>query len=170
MKKRIIWSNVDIDFDQWKHDLILDRKENNHDNPYDIRENDVWEFINQTLDDHMNDERHNLDIDTDGRILVIADIGRWNGRVPGYKLLNGNIKNILYSSADYVEWYSDGHNIRATAHHHDGTNYYLYKEVREDRNIQHLLDAIYSGKEITRNVLKYYTKSLNHYVKDVYGW
>lgn len=170
MKKRIIWSNVDIDFAQWEKDLILYRKENNYDNPYDIEENDVWEFINESLDNQIDDERHNLDIKTDGRILLIADIGRWNGRVPGYRLLEGNIKNILYSNADCVEWYSDGHNIRATAYHHDGTNYYIYKEVREDRNIQRLLDAIYSGKEITTNMMKYYTKSLNHYVKDTYGW
>ena len=170
MKKRIIWSNVDVDFDEWKKELILFRKENDHDNPYDVTENDVWEFINDSLDMQIDDERHNLNIKTDGRILLIADIGRWNGRVPGYKILGRNVSDILYSDADYIEWFSDGYNIKAVAHHHDGTNYYTYKEIREDRNIQCLLDAIYNGEEISTSKLNYYTKSLNHYAKEIYGW
>ena len=170
MKKKIIWSNIDIGFDEWKQDLILSKQEDCRNNPDDVTDNEVWNFINDSLDMQIQDERHNLNIKTDGRILVIADIGRWNGRVPGYKILGRNISDILYSSADYIEWYSDGYNIRATAHHHDGVNHYLYKEIREDKNIQNLLDAIYSGKEISRSMMKNYTKSINPYVKYTYGW
>lgn len=119
---------------------------------------------------YLEDERMNLDISTDGRILVIADLGFWFGRRQGYKIINRNVSNILYDDADYVEWYSDGHNIKATAIHHDGTNYYEYREIREDRNIDNLLNAIYNGEKITRQKLNYYTKSLHPYVAKVYGW
>lgn len=67
-------------------------------------------------------------------------------------------------------WYFDGHNVRCIDHHHDGTNHYLYREIREGRNIDNLLNDIYNGKEITKSRLNYYTRSLGHYVKETYGW
>lgn len=133
----------------------------------------IWSNIDvdsYDADYYLEDERMNLDIPTDGRILIIADLGLWNGRRQGYKIINGNVRDILYDEADFVEWYSDGYNIKATAHHHDGTNYYEYREIREDKNIDKLLDAIYNGEEITRRQLNYYTKSLHPYVAEVYGW
>ena len=39
---------------------------------------------------------------------VIGDLGRWHGRVSGYKMIDsGNIKDCLYSDTDYTEWYVD---------------------------------------------------------------
>lgn len=140
MSKRIIWSNRDDDDDQ------------------------------ELLDMYLEDERANLNVNADGRILIIADLGLWNGRRQGYKILGRKVSDILSDDADYIEWYGDGHNIRATATHHDGTNYYEYRVIREDRNIDKLLDAIYNGEEITRKKLNYYTKSLYSDVAKVYGW
>lgn len=119
---------------------------------------------------YLEDERRNLNIQTDGRILVVADLGLWNGRRQGYKILGSKASDILYDDADYIEWYGDGHNIRAIARHHDGTNYYEYRVIREDRNIQNLLDTIYNGEEITRKKLNYYTKSLYKDIANIYGW
>ena len=170
MKKRIIWNNTDIDFDEWKECFIEYQRENGYPYPEEVTNNDVWNFIFESLDNQLDDERWNLNVETDGRILVIADLGFWDGRKQGYKILKGKVSDILYDDADYIEWYGDGHNIKATASHHDGTNYYEYRVIREDRNIQNLLDAIYSGEEITRKKLNYYTKSLYPYVAKVYGW
>lgn len=170
MKKQIIWSNRDIDFEEWKECLIEYQEENGYDNPDNVTDIEVWGFIYESLDNQLGDERWNLNVETDGRILVIADLGLWNGRRQGYKILNRNVSSILSDDAEYVEWYGDGHNIKATAAHHDGTNYYEYRVIREDRNINNLLDEIYRGKEITRKKLNYYTKSLYPYVAKVYGW
>lgn len=169
MKKRIIWSNMNINPDDWKEGYKEIAEENGWDEDTDD-ENNLWKYIYETLDYYLDDERMNLNVPTDGRILVISDLGLWYGRRQGYKILNGNVKNILSNDADYVEWYSDGYNIKATAAHHDGTNYYEYRVIREDRNIQNLLDAIYNGENITRKKLNYYTKSLGPYVHHVYGW
>jgi len=118
----------------------------------------------------LDDERANLNVKTEGRILAIADLGRWNGRVTGYKIYSNNIRDILNTECDYVEWYGDGHNIRATMHHHDGTNYVEYRILREDRNSQAFVDKIYNQQPITRQMINYYTKSLYPYVAKVYGW
>ena len=169
MKKRIIWSNMNINPDDWKEGYKEIAEENGWDEDTDD-ENNLWNYIYEELDHYIDDERMNLDVTTDGRILVVADLGLWYGRRQGYRILDGNVKNILSADVDYVEWYSDGYNIKATAAHHDGTNYYEYRVIREDRNIQNLLDAIYNGEEITRKKLNYYTKSLHPFVAKVYGW
>lgn len=169
MKKRIIWSNMNINPDDWKEGYKEIAEENGWEEDTDD-ENNLWNYIYEELDHYIDDERMNLDVTTDGRILVVTDLGLWYGRRQGYRILDGNVKNILSADVDYVEWYSDGYNIKATAAHHDGTNYYEYRVIREDRNIQNLLDAIYNGEEITRKKLNYYTRSLEPYVRRVYGW
>lgn len=170
MKKRIIWSNMNINPEDWKERYKEIAEENGWEEDTD-NENNLWRYINETLDQYLDDERANLDMLIDGHILIIADLGLWNGRRQGYRIHEGNVKNILYDAdADYIEWYSDGYNIKATAVHHDGTNFYEYRVIREDRNIQNLLDAIYNGEEITRKKVNYYTKSLEPYVAKVYGW
>ena len=169
MKKHIIWSNIDLNVDDWKeaYKEFIEMNELDND-PND--ENAIYEYMVETNNQYFDDERINLKQYVDGRILVVADLGLWNGRGQGYKILKQDIAEILSDDSDYVEWYGDGYNIRATAYHHDGTNYYEYRVIREDRNIYNLLDDIYSGKEISRHKLNYYTKSLYPYVAKIYGW
>ena len=119
----------------------------------------------------IEDERANLDVYTDLPLICIADLGLWNGRRTGYKVIESRkIGDILYDNADYVEWYSDGYNVKATAIHHDGTNYYEYREVRNMDNIDKFLKKLYYNEPITRQEINYYTKSILPYVKEVYGW
>lgn len=118
----------------------------------------------------ISDERINLNRHVDGRIIAIASLGLWNGRRTGYKLYDSNIASILYSDCDYVEWYSDGYNIKSTQVHHDGTNYIEYRVVREDRNIENLATRLYHQEEVSRAMINHYTKSLHPYVAQVYGW
>lgn len=170
MEKRIIWSNMNLDIDDWRAGYAEYLGMNELDDDPDD-ENDIYHWMTKMNDAYLDDERYNLNKKVDGRILVIGDIGFWNGRASGYKIINsGNIKDILYSDCDYVEWYGDGYNIRSVEHHHDGTNYCLYRVIREDRNINNLLNAIYNGEEITSSKLNYYTKSLYKEVANVYGW
>lgn len=170
MRKHTIWSNIDLNIEDWRdgYKEFLEINEMD-DDPND--EDALYEWMVDTNVEYLYDERMNLNKSVDGRILVIGDLGLWNGRRNGYKIIDSkNIKDILCSDCDFVEWYGDGHNIKCTAHHHDGTNYYLYRVIREDRNIENLLDAIYNGEEISQSKLNYYTKSLYPYVAKVYGW
>ena len=170
MKKHIIWSNIDLDPNDWVEGYaeFLDINGIEGD-PYD--DYALYRYMEDTNNEYLDDERMNLNKKVDGRILAIADLGFWDGRRQGYKILGNTIADILYEEdADYIEWYSDGYNIKATESHHDGCNLYLYRVIRENRNIDNLLDAIYNGEEISRKKLNYYTKSLEPYVRKVYGW
>lgn len=169
MKKHIIWQNINLDPKNWIDDYKETAEINGWDEDTDNEDN-LYRFMEETNEGYLDDERSNLNKNVNGRILAIADLGLWNGRRQGYKILTDNINSILSSDCDYCEWYDDGYNIRFTGHHHDGTNHVLYRIIREDRNIENLLDDIYNGKEISRKKLNYYTRSLHSAVADVYGW
>ena len=164
MKRHIIWSNRNLDLADWKDFL-------EEEYPEVTDEYEQYNLIEDMNMRYLEDERYNLSEKVDGRILVIADLGLWDGRRQGYKILDNTISDILYDrDGEYLEWYGDGYNIKATVSHHDGTNFYEYRVIREDRNIENLLDAIYNGEEINRKKLNYYTKSLYPYIAKIYGW
>ena len=99
------------------------------------RESVMKNYLSQVKDryDYLSDERVNLDVQLSQPIIVIGDIGRWNGRVMGYKdIPSGNIRDCLYADTDYTEWYVDKYgDLRADATHHDGTNHYLYRVFKD---------------------------------------
>jgi len=162
--KKIIWTNK-IDLKDYK-DFIGEEYEED-----DLTDNEKWQIANDLNGDSLEYERCDLDIQLDGRILVVAKLGLWDGQRIGFRIINsGNIKDILYTNDDFIEWFSDGYNIKGIGNHHDGTNYYEYREIREDRNVDNLLDKIYSNKEFSRITLNYYTKSILPKVNEVYGW
>lgn len=170
MKKHIIWSNMNLDIEDWRDAYKEYLEENGFDERHD-NDDDLYKWMMETNDEYLGDEQMNLDKVVEGRILVIADLGLWDGRKSAYKIVgSGNIKDILSFTYDYAEFYGDGYNIRGTEVHHDGINRFLYRVIREDRNVNNLLDEIYNGKEISKSKLNYYTKSLYPFVKAVYGW
>jgi hypothetical protein len=171
MDKHIIWSNLNLDIDDWRDGYKEWLEINEIDDRDPDNEDDIYNWMVETNSEYLGDEQMNLDKVVDGRILVIADLGLWDGRKSGYKILDTNIKKIFdIGGFDYAEFFGDGKDIRAKEIHHDGTNYYLYRVIREDRDIDKLLDAIYDGEEISSQKLNYYTRSLYKDVADVYGW
>lgn len=120
----------------------------------------------------LDDERLNLNITTENGILLIASLGLWNGRRVGYKVLPANVNAILSPSAlqDYNKVYSDGHNVRTEAIHHDGKNFYLFRELLGRPNEQKFLNSIEEGVYPDDRKISYYTRSIHPYVANVYGW
>ena len=170
MKKRTIWSNMNLNIEDWRDGYEEFCESNNIE--YDPNDEDaIYEWMTETNDEYFMDEQLNLDKEIDKKILVIADLGLWNGRSTVCKVLPyKNLKYILDYRYEYAEFYGDGHNIRGTEVHHDGTNYYLYRVIRNDANIENFIEAVHHGEEITNKKLNYYTKSLYKYVAEVYGW
>lgn len=172
--KHIIWSNYDLNLEDWIEDL----KENHKDCEID---DSSWteEMFYQKMIDYnymyFEDERVNLNIPT-GRIIEIADIGLWDGRRMGYNLLNEyNINACLNfkSDCEYAEWWVDSHNnLRSRQTHHDGTHYILYREVKPEITSDQLDNfcwKLYRGKATSKDITKY-TRALGKHVRNVYGW
>lgn len=165
MQKRIIWSN-EIDLDDFR-EYIEDEF------PEAESESEKWEIACEINNDYLEDERENLRIDLPAEIVIIADLGRWDGRANGYKVIpSGNIAGCLYDDCDYITWYCDRYNFRGDGIHHDGKNHYLYRVFREELTEEQksrFLDAIYYGKCNDR-MIRRYTKSIRPYIAEVYGW
>ena len=149
-----------------------DARENLKENGFEDWETvDITDTVYEDIDLFFEDETCNLNKELNGRILAIASMGLWNGRKSGYKILGNNLNEVLTSSigCDEKEVYCDAYNVYARGYHHDGRNNVEFREIREDRNIENLLDKIYSGQEVTRREMNYYTRSLRPYVKSIYG-
>ena len=171
--RHIIWSNMNLEVDDWR-DGYKEYLEINElsDDPND--ENNLYEYMVETNEEYLSNERDNLNVCLSQPIIVIGDLGRWNGRVMGYKMIDsGNIKDCLYSDTDYTEWYVDKYgDLRADAVHHDGTNHYLYRVFKDgvtDSQIENLQNKIYNGKA-TRADITRVTKRLGDDIAGIYGF
>lgn len=172
-ERHIIWSNLSLDVDDWReaYKEFLEANEIDAD-PND--ENGLYEYMVETNDEYLFDERLNLDVRLSQPIIVIGDLGLWNGRRSGYKMIDsGNIKDCLFSDTDYTEWFVDKYgDLRADAVHHDGTNHYLYrvyKDTATDSQIENLKAKIYDGKA-TRADITRVTRRLGDEIAAVYGF
>lgn len=117
-------------------------------------------------------EQANLSQDT-GEIIVIANLGLWDGRRQGVKETGKyNLSAILenHGGVDDFEVYVEDGEVRGTGYHHDGTNYYTFREVVDAEKWEELRDKIIAGEEYTAEELDASTKSLAGRVAEVYGW
>lgn len=163
-KKHVIWS----------YDSEYLREEMKQAYP-DKTEDEITEIIESVNGDYLDDERVNLDIQLNTEIIIIADLGLWNGRRNGYKIINsGNIADCLYTHANgFPIWYLDEKgDLCCNEVHHDGTNHYRYRAFRENTSYEqreNLKDAIYDGT-VTESTIKRVTRRLGDYIANVYGW
>lgn len=163
--EQIIWSNENLDLDDWR-----DFYKTEYPDIYVAGEDAMYEQMVQDNYEYLQDEIDNLDKPLNGRILVIADLGLWNGRRSGYKILSNNLNEIFKTRlGDYYKIYCDGYNVKMEDIHHDGTNVYTFREIKENRNIDKLLDRIYNQQPVSSSILNYYTKSLRDYIWHIYG-
>lgn len=165
-EKHIIWSNLNLDLDEWREFLEEEYP--------DRTEHEYYDLMCELNDGYLDDERLNLDVQLSTPILVCADLGLWNGRKSGYRMIgSGNIKDCLESGFGDVEWYVDGMgDLRSTAVHHDGRNHYLYRAVRErvpDWKVERLQNKLYEGTASYADIAKV-TRRLGDEIAEVYGF
>ena len=164
--RHVIWSDIHLDYEDWRDDLEAEYP--------DMTEDERDQIMLETNRDYLDDERINLNIQLNEPILVIADLGLWNGRFSGYKEIeSGNIRDCLYSDTDMTEWFVDGKgDLRADAIHHDGTNHYLYRAFKDgvtESQRDALKAKIYDGKASRADITRY-TRRLGDDIAKVYGF
>ena len=163
-----IWSNYHLNYEDWRDDLEEEYP--------DLTEEGRVNLMYKMNDDDLDEVRANLNIQLGHTILVIGDLGLWDGRRSGYKEIeSGNIRDCLFAGRDddYCTWYVDEEgDLRCDAVHHDGTNYYtyrVYKESLTDDQIEELHTKICAGKATPEDIAQA-TLSVGDNVAKVYGW
>lgn len=94
-KKHILWSSDDIDayLDMAKQEFS------------DATEEAQISLAHSAHQGDLEDVRFNLCVQLSQPILVVGDLGLWNGRHMGYKeISSGNICDCLHSDAGYATW------------------------------------------------------------------
>ena len=162
----LIWSNYDLDLEDWRDSL-----EELY--PH-YSEDELYEKMYDSNAANLDDERCNLNIQLSSPILVIGDLGLWYGRRTGYKEIeSGNIRDCLYADTDYSTWYVDKlGDLRCDAIHHDGTNHYLYRAYKDgvsESQIDLLKEKLYYGTA-TRADITRVTRRLGDDIAKVYGF
>lgn len=176
-RKYIIWSNENLDTEDWKESF----KEFIEKNNLDIDPNDeekLHKYMVETNDEYLSDERVNLNInvpDTD-TVLVIADLEFWDGRCSAYREIHADkISDCLYTDpdTDYTTWYLDNRgDFCCDQIHHDGTNHLCfraYKPNMTEAQKENLKAKLYMGTA-TRADITRVTQRLGDEIAKVYGW
>lgn len=107
-------------------------------------------------------------------IIVIADLGLWNGRRIGYKELSNKATDILNGINYHNEptiYLNEKSEVRAIDPHHDGINYYRFRVWRAGTSQtakDKFLNLVYN-QEATDEDIKKYTKALR-IPKRLYKW
>ena len=74
-EKHEVWSDMDLDLDDWRDDLQEEYPE--------LDEDGLYAKMLELNSDYLDDERSNLKQPIGGSLLIIADLGLWNGRHQG---------------------------------------------------------------------------------------
>lgn len=169
---RHIWQNYDLNLEDWKEGLLENRELNEL--PTDVDDDTLREEMYELNNNYLDDERMNLNIKTEGRIVCIADLGFWYGRRIGYKLYDHNIGECLtfFSDCDYADFYVDRYDFRCKQTHHDASTYAVFRELKPNlssNQVDNFLWKIYNGKATQKDITRY-TNSLKERIKKVYGW
>jgi hypothetical protein len=163
-KKHVLWS-AKQDYSEWIKELRDEYPEKT--------EEELLELAGELNNDYLFDLRTELNINLSRKILLIADLGLWNGRRSGYQEIGSNVKDCFYSNNDLPEWYIDKDgDLRCIDTHHDGTNYYIYRVYKEnatDEQIDNLKCKIYDNT-YTWDDVKKITCRLGDVIGEVYGW
>ena len=138
-----------------------------------LTEERIYDECQSMNDTCFDDERLNLStVEDSGELIAIGNLGRWNGRVYGYKKIK-NLPDVLYSSCDYERVYVDSNgDLRKEESHHDGSNSILYRYFKDnltEEQKDNFLDKIYNG-ECTQKDITRYTRKAGVGIAKMYGW
>ena len=172
--ERIIYDNdaCAYDFDEARRNCAEALGES----PDEVSDTAVWDYIADETRIQYEAEKMNLDKPLDGRILCYGSLGLWWGRPTGYRIIEDRNLNAVLDQACRDSYtyrvYFDGEDIRAADGHHDGTNRYTFREIREDISddaLDDFLDRLASG-QVSDADMERVTRSLAPRVCEIYGW
>ena len=171
MKKNMIWS---YDTSNWDEEEMR----NMYEECYEETPSDetLQQYISDVNSDYLGDVKSEIDFYENKHekkeYIVLADLGLWNGRFDGGKIITGLWNAISKCFEDYNEIYEEKGRLKVTAHHHDVTNYFQIKELTEkgekfaenhkwDLSDRILHQKLFNNSNYSRNVKLF---------KEVYGW
>lgn len=164
-KKLMIWS--DQYDEKWEEEYKAEHPE--------ASDEEVMQAFADECSVSFDDEKLNLNIPIERNVLVIKTINRWDGQtIWCSRISRATIGDLLERFMDgnsfYVE--PDTGDLVGEAYHHDGTNYYRFREISADALHDDIADLVYKieeGEDYAEDLAKL-TKSFGGRIAKVYGW
>lgn len=170
MAKHTIFDSYNFDYEALNEFLAEEYPE--------IKEgsNTYWQYVSDEISIEWETECDNMsEVKAYDGMIILADIGRWNGRHSGYAEVKGyTVKDAITTPHDYddIEIYVEGDDLHMTMYDHDGRTYATVREWRHnlsDEQKEHFMDALYYGKA-TESMINWYTKPIGKKIAKYYGW
>lgn len=176
-REHVIWSNDYNSFneEEIRLDLLEQRNETRPEGykllPEDISDDEVSSDIYEKIASYLDDEKALLDKELPNNILIVASVAHWHGTYGAYKLLDRANLNAIFEvlQHDNQKVFVDSYNVRAYDGHHDGTNFYTFRMIKEGVNALELWEKIQAGK-LSRRTIMNSTVSLRPAVREIYGF
>ena len=167
MVKHIVFENYNVlDYEDEVRQSLID---NGMENP---SQEEVWNICYEDSNIWFENEESELKKLSEGSLIAIAEVGRWNGRFSGYKDIS-SLVDTLYTNCDYEELFVDSYgNLRKRESHHDGTNSILYRYWKEgitETQKDNFRQKIYEGNCTNTDIYKY-TRKAGKAIAELYGW
>ena len=133
----------------------------NSENYTDEYFNDMAQIDYEWLDDMLSN------INVPGKLIAIGTIERWNGvSYGGEPCIKGEDYRCTQYADDVLTWisnrryedfelYIENGNLKAKCIHHDGTNYFTFRYMKDDEKMDNMW-----AKRLTPKRISYYTRSL----------
>lgn len=171
--KHEIWSNIDLDFDDWKETLLEDAT--NMGLPTD--DESLYQMMVERNDEFLEDEIMNLrSACADAELVILCDIGTWQGRREGVLYTNSisigaAIQSALSHGGDYADIYvDDDGDLTIDTWHHDGVNHITIRALSDPDGLDKAIDAVLDGDPDATASLFAATSPVGAVVGAVYGW
>lgn len=166
---RIIWSNENLNLEDWRDDLIQDHPE--------ASDEELTEIMERANTEYFDDEKANLQsAELPNAGVVFQYLGLWNGLQVGVgSMKEKTVGEILrwFPDCDYMTWFVNGEgDLCCDATHHDGTNHYVYRCLKDGEDESDVYAAMVGIRDQAAQVqvLIDHTQPIGYLVKDVYGW
>lgn len=157
--KHVIWTN-DLDYKDWKADL-----ESYYPDEEGYNEDERIRIMHEVNNDYLGDEIITLDKKTNP-IVQFGDLGLWNGRLGAYRIAGNNLNCIFKNvCGDIVTWMIDDKEVVCKDVHHDGVNYYTYRELKDGVSQFEFEETLFETIDAAMEM----TQPIGHYVAEIYG-
>lgn len=173
----LVWTNYNLDLADFEEEIAyfcnmclgMDEDEYN-----DLIEDELIAMMYDVNDRQLEDTKYDIKKDFGRPILVIGQLGLWNGTAYGYKEIpSGQLADCLYTEDDYSTFFvDDDEEFRCDGIHHDGTNHYMYRVWKKEVGqweMEELKDKLYHGSATMEDIDKY-TDRLGDIICNIYGW
>lgn len=173
----LVWTNYNLDladFDEEIADFCDTYLGMDEDEYYGLIEDELIVMMYDINDRQLEDIKYDIKKNLGMPILVIGQLGLWNGTASGYKEIpSGQLADCLYTEDDYSTFFvDDDGEFRCDGIHHDGTNHYMYRVWKKEVGqweMEELKDKLYHGSATMEDIDKY-TDRLGYIFCDAYGW